>query len=447
MSSKVDQEVYDEIRDTLQIAKRIIIKCDTSNDTDKISDYSQISDSLSYTRCVALKMHNYTGVDVETSEELVKKAMKKKSFHDWLKCKDDRYEITPKIYERMRNIINYQYLNKLQIPTKSSILQEILNYRNKQLYTSDLLELDLYNLGYVWKRLPKSDKYIIVEDTKQVSNRMKYLHQMKEYRKTDRVLIHVERTVAFPLQRSQNVEVIAIASPQLGFIDAKFPTNEQSLDFWLGNILHTIPQNSVFVIEQSNRSGVDFKRTGELPTMHSKKSTMIEWLESYNIPCDSTMHRGELFALIEKHKVHCPPVYKICEILKAAGHDVILRPPELANTGFFTWILKPIFEDKNVTLPMFNIRVVTAMSVTSPDAWILADRRMAAREQKIYEEDLKLEFFLDKLMDAVKSEDFDAVDIEKCETDEFNTEFFDKMLFDAAPVVVKKQPGFLGYML
>ena len=438
MSSDSEKNVYHEIHDTLQIAKHVVKKCDLPPDSD-----STISDS----KCLVPKIFHYTGINILSIEQLVI-TKEKKTFHDWLKYKKDKNKTSQISFERMRDVIIDEYVNKLQVPTKNSILNALGVIENKKLYTLSMLELDLNILGFVWKRLPKSDKYIIVEDRKKVSKRMKYLHQMREYRNNNRVLIHIERTVPYyPNERVNSTEIIVIASPQLGFIDVYFPPKLQPLVFRLAGKLHVIPQNSVFVIEQSNPSAVDFERTCKMPTMHSKKAEMIAWLESHNIPCESTMHRGELFALIEKHKVHFPHLDKICQILKAAGHDVLLRPPELSYIGYFSGIMGAIFANRNMTRTVFKTCVIENMNEASPEFWMEEDQKMAAKEQKIYDEELKLELVLDKLMEAVQSKSLDAADLEVCYDGEMDGEFLDEVMFDATtklPMVRKPESPLLS---
>ncbi|KAJ8707458.1 hypothetical protein PYW08_010710 [Mythimna loreyi] len=433
----IPQKLYHEVNDTIQIAINVISRQDPPA---LKNDHNRFVETMCY----------YTGVNKEYINQTLKKMKAKKTFTEWLRFKSNSneapfLELVRKIeYEDMRKVIIDQYVNNLQIPTKATIIQAIKETMNSdQVYTPAMLNQDLNNLGFIWKRLPKSDKYIVVENTEQFSKRMKYLHQMKEYRENKRVLIHVERTIPcsykMSKQRVHRSEIIVAASPQIGIIDIYFPPKLQTLEFWLKNKLHTLPSNSVFVIEQSNPFAVDWEPVCTLPTIHSQKTEMIEWLDTYDIPHDPKLHRGELFALIQKNKVNYPPLYRFCEILKASGHEVIFRPPELTYFKFFKRLMRPIFSKSGMTLQAFKGFVNKKINSVNPEYWVREDQLMAVHEQMIYDEDQKLELILERLMNNVKNGNLSASDFKEFDSDEFDREFLDNVVFDAAPVKKPKR--------
>lgn len=428
MTSKSDQKVYNEICDKIVIAKHLIPRIQRSP-----PEYN--------TNQLVLTICYYTGVDRKIIEKLVKDMKPTKTFRDVLQMKNNKTETSVISFEQLRKVLIFEYVMKQRIPTKASIVKAVKAIDQTNIgYTPSILKQDMNHHGFIWKRLPKSDKFIVVENTEQFSNRMKYLQQMMEYRENNRVLIHVERTLTI-FSNIHTAEIILVASPQLGLIDTCFPPKLKTLEFFLRNKLHTIPPNSVFVIEQSNPSGVDLERTCKLPTIHSKKNDMIKWLEAYDIPCDSALHRGELYALIEKHKVNCPPYYRCCEILKAAGHDVILRPPELTYTKYFKGILSTIVNMSNITLSMFITHVVNEINSVPQNYWLEKDQKMAEAEQKIFCEDLKLELTLDTLMEGIKNKSLSVAD---CETEEIDSDFVENVIigpYSNAPIPGQFNPG------
>ncbi|KAJ8705311.1 hypothetical protein PYW07_011138 [Mythimna separata] len=436
MTSKSDLILYNEISDKIQIAVNVLSKspCYWTPAAEK-----DLLKTMSY----------YTGVNQEYIKKALMRKKEKKTFIEWLRYKNSSNEpsfieqIRKIEYEHMRRVIIDQYVNQLEIPTKISMIQAIKdNVLSLKEYTRAMLKQDLHNLGFIWKRLPKTDKYIVVENTEQFSRRMKYLHQMKEYRKNNRVLIHIERTIPCSYyisdHRVHSTEIIAVASPQLGLIDVYFPPKLQTLEFWLKNKMHTLPPNSVFVIEQSNPYANDLHPICKLPTMHSQKKEMIEWLNAYDIPYDPSAHRGEMFALIEKHKVYCQPSYRFGEILKAAGHDVIFRPPELTYIKYFKRVMRPIFSKSSMTLVAFKHFVMKKMNDVNPGYWLRQDQILAEHEQVIYDEDQKLELILDRLMDNTNNGRLTTADLIDCEVDELDNAFLNRVVFDAAPVKKSK---------
>lgn len=406
-SKKVSLEIHDK----MNIARNIVLN---------------IEKSIPYgiETNVNLMAQFYTEVDANIIEDVLKNKKSRKSFLEWYTIKSDIATPTIMCFERMRRIIIEQYLNNLAIPTRSTLRNaiSILGYTP---YTSTQLKTDLFKLGYIWKRLQKSNKYIIVEDAEQVSSRMKFFNKMKEFRDQNRCIVYIEIVNFSPT----TTEMIVVVSPQRGLLDSYFDIGIQSIEFWLLNKLNTAPENAVFVIEQAC---LDEKEClCELPTIHSQKKDMKKWLDLYGVPYDTNAHKSDLFALIEKYKVTCPPLYRSCEILKARGHDCLLRPPELTETKYSEFLEKDIqFTAHVLGVAVSKPYVADYINSVNPD-WLGQDRVLAEKETCMYEEDKKLELILDKLIESAKNEDLTESDFDECEDDVFDSEYYDNFLYDS----------------
>ncbi|PZC81936.1 hypothetical protein B5X24_HaOG211722 [Helicoverpa armigera] len=417
----LSEEETNKICDTLRIARNI---------TQRIYKTPAVSskEPEELSKLVSL----YTGVKQTIIDDILSKKKNKSSkpFSYWCKHNNMKNDnMTPRLsFLKMRRIIFNQYVNRLQVPTKRSIMEEVRNL-NSNLYREgyQYLDEDLVNLGFMWKRLPKVNRYILLENTEQFYNRMKYLQQMKEYRAANRVIVHLERTLSYFFDSDR----ILVASPQVGMIDIYLPPKGLRMEHWLLNKLHLIPPKSVIVIETSNRAAMEIEQLNHcnLPNAHSHKDEMIQWLQANDIPCDSTMHRQELFALVQKYKVHCKPKYRFCEFLKTAGHDVVLRPPELAETKYFSDTLNDFYLQKH--LQPSQSTLVAHMNLNE-DFWLDADRKMAAIENNIYNEDQKLELVIEKLMENLGSGSVDNKDLEECEEDAFDSDYYGNFVYDAS---------------
>uniref|UniRef100_A0A2A4J8A3 Uncharacterized protein n=1 Tax=Heliothis virescens TaxID=7102 RepID=A0A2A4J8A3_HELVI len=408
-----------EVIDKLRIAKHIAQRIDSDSVASK--EPEELSKRVGF----------YTGVQQTIIDPIVSaKKYKSDTFSDWCRHKNMKNEnVVPRLsFLQIRRIIYNQYVNKLQVPTKRSML-DVIKSSNLKLYKEgyDSLDEDLVNLGFVWRRLPGQKRYILVEKPEQFYYRMKYLQQMNEYRAANRVIVHLERTLSYFFDTDR----ILVASPQVGMIDIYLPPKGLRMEHWLLNKLHLIPPKSVIVIETSNKAAMEIERTNhcKLPNAHSHKDEMIQWLQANDIPCDSTSHRVELYSLIEKYKAHCKPKYRFCEFLKTAGHDVVLRPPELAEMKYFSDALNDLYV-KNY-FQSAQSTLVDHMNLTQ-EYWLDADRKMAAIEDKIYNEDQKLELLLERLMESVRSGTVDSIDLAECEEDVFDSEYYDTFVYDAS---------------
>ncbi|XP_053611110.1 uncharacterized protein LOC128675615 [Plodia interpunctella] len=87
-------------------------------------------------------------------------------------------------------------------------------------------------------------------------------------------------------------------------------------------LMPNIPQNSVIVMDNAAYHSV---REEKKPTMASTKPTMQEWLRRHNVPFDEKLRKDDLYKLIKSH--FAEDIYKIDEVLKRNGHEVLRLPP------------------------------------------------------------------------------------------------------------------------
>lgn len=88
-------------------------------------------------------------------------------------------------------------------------------------------------------------------------------------------------------------------------------------------LLPNIDPNSVIVMDNAPYHTVQIDKA---PTMSSKKSAMIEWLERHGVQAGPELKKGELLDMVLAHKPRFP-IYKIDELAKSHGHEIIRLPP------------------------------------------------------------------------------------------------------------------------
>ncbi|XP_022835450.1 uncharacterized protein LOC111362907 [Spodoptera litura] len=426
MSKEMSQERHDELYDRLAISKHVINEIKNGGNPIPNDLNEQLTDAV----C------QYTGV----KEETVKEALnynKKKTFTDLYIFSEESLHcfFNPSAcflrFEDVRQIIFDLYVNQLQIPNKNSIFQSLVKLERYKDYFVSNLETDMYYIGFIWRRLPNSKKYIVVEKSAQFMRRMKYLQRMNEYRSNNRVLVHVEKSSIKLNNLPASFEIMLAVCPQLGLIDLTLVT--QTMENWLKTIIHGIPSNSVFVIQlpPATEETIDCN-----PKINSPKKDLIKWLESYGIPHDPNQHSAELYALITKYKCFYPCGYKFIAFLEAAGHEVVVRPSELNDRyfdlssvsldNFFSSSSKKV--SQSVKKSSVQTTIQRKFSEYSLLKWLKEDRKLADREMQIYEEDQKLELVLDNLMDKINDGCMSEADFDECDGKECDLSIYDRLL-------------------
>ena len=95
-------------------------------------------------------------------------------------------------------------------------------------------------------------------------------------------------------------------------------------DWLIKRLLPSLNEPTCIVMDNASYHSVihpNFKT----PNSSNKKTDLIEWLHKQNIPCDATMLKPELIALVKKHKL--PTVYQSDCIIREHGHEVLRLPP------------------------------------------------------------------------------------------------------------------------
>ncbi|KAH9643906.1 hypothetical protein HF086_016456 [Spodoptera exigua] len=407
MSKKISEKRNNEIHDRLIIGKHII---------NKIKESTSIR--LNASQPLKSVVSQYTGV----TEDIVEKALmnkNKKTFTDWYNF--NKGALSPPIlrFEDVRQVIVDHYVNQLQIPNKKSIFEALSKLERYKNYSALNLPNDLYYIGFKWKRLPNSKKYIVVEKSEQFMTRMRYFQRMKEYRSNNRVLIHVERT---SVKCPQTAGIVLAACLQMGIIACYQPSQSENTDSWLKPLINEIPKNSVFVMQLASTSE---GKMDTFPNVHSRTDELIKWLDAHNIPHGPNQHNAELYALIQKYKHVYPPTYNFVSILEAAGHEVVIRPPQLSDSFFD--ISDKLSRLGDQTSEQIREELYTIFNEYSSAQWLEADRKMATKEMLMYEEDQKLELILDNLMDKINDGCMCEEDFEECDGKECDVEFLDRL--------------------
>ncbi|CAK1594493.1 unnamed protein product [Parnassius mnemosyne] len=87
-------------------------------------------------------------------------------------------------------------------------------------------------------------------------------------------------------------------------------------------LLLNLPPRSVIVMDNA---AYHLVQEGKKPTVTNTEASMQAWPQRHNVEFDSSLRKCDLLKLIKQHGSE--NVYKIDEVLKAAGHEVLRLPP------------------------------------------------------------------------------------------------------------------------
>ncbi len=211
-------------------------------------------------------------------------------------------------------------------------------------------------LGFKYKK--QCGRKFLIEKPEIVMLRHQYLRKMKKLRESkppskiiymDETWLNANHTVGkcwmdadgnggipSPLGKGQRL-IIVHAGSSLGFVpnaklsfvskkssDYHDEMNSQHFEEWLvTKVFPNIPEGSTIVMDNASYHSV---RAEKVPTSNTKKADKQDWLRQNNITFSEKMKKTELYELIKM----CKPrtlKYKIDELAKEHGHDVIRLPP------------------------------------------------------------------------------------------------------------------------
>lgn len=205
---------------------------------------------------------------------------------------------------------------------------------------------------------------------------------------------------------TENKLVYMSACSSAGFVTGVFLNEfkEDVLVNWVSNVLLTFIQDaSVIVFDHAPCLSVPINI---VPTKFDSKVTMCKWLENNNVPHSSNMRKHELFYLIEKFKHKTSVEYKIDEVIKAHGHEVLHLPKHMRNSTPFTFLWDQVraditkFEERQRRLPTLADTVSNIVSNKTKEFWSKAFETVKSKESCMYLMDLEIESQLDKVIDA-----------------------------------------------
>lgn len=278
----------------------------------------------------------------------------------------------------------------------------------------------LRSMGFK-RHITSRKRYVPKETLEIVSRRVRAIRQLRRYREDSRCIIYLDETWMttrmthgiewvdttedilspnhsrqVPPGEGERLIVIA-AGNEAGFIEGSFlvyPCKRTTGDYhgevnyeifakWLMSWLPSLPQPSVLVIDNAPYHSV-ITDESRCPTSSDRKGIIQEWLRSRGIPFGEELLKPELLALARAHR---PPVsYKLDELIRDHGHDVIRLPPghpELNAIELVWGRMKSVVRSSLRRFSMSELleRVEEARQVVTPSLWASYVRKTHQEEE------------------------------------------------------------------
>ncbi|XP_013200105.2 uncharacterized protein LOC106142770 [Amyelois transitella] len=330
----------------------------------------------------------------------------------------------------IHDVLYKNYVTYRSIIDQKSIDEELYKYKIYE-YQTQILR----SKGFVWRKI-SGNKCILIEDPWVQARRIKYLVDMKKFRDQGRTFAYVEEKVipadAATLSQFQlgyhyldwkNQSTVRIAiSPQSGLLDFSVNNVSSNSDWLIKDICNHLRPSDVLVLEENL---LKEEPLGKPPKPEATKADMIKWLEENNIPCTSTMHRAELYELIQMYSDRFNEKYLTEEIIKSKGIDIAKRPKGWAMLNYFEpiWNISALWQDvgdEGVTEKVTK-RIETAVK-HNRCGWTKFGDQLAQKEREVFEKDMELEEVVDKLLTMAKFEDMSDFDLPVVSVDDARIE-------------------------
>ncbi|XP_048000609.1 uncharacterized protein LOC125237531 [Leguminivora glycinivorella] len=307
-------------------------------------------------------------------------------------------------YTDIREILVKHYIEQQEIPTKEKLIAD-LELKNKPC-DKNTLNYYLNDLGFIWRILPGTTKYILTEHPKRVADRLRYFKKLNQYRSENRKIVYIEENYNHIYRNHEEANgkyrrccIAAITENCLVKVDTyTYPgVPGGHLYAWLRNdLLPQLQKNSVVVVEDKlNKEIQDY----QIPDAFNTKEEMKDWLTINNVPFAENMCKADLMKLIDKFANESGDILE--DIFKSQGHDFLRKPkfPKLC-------VMAPLAQLMLDTYPWQRIpsKLADELKGCTEKQWTQMFDTLKLEERRIMHEDLLMEEIIDKLITMTTQE-------------------------------------------
>ncbi|CAH2099013.1 unnamed protein product [Euphydryas editha] len=349
------------------------------------------------------------------------------------------------------------YLTKKIVPTCKKLLLDLRKKIDFPWGVTSLRKL-LKQMGYKWQKYHRNRR-ILIERPNITYARSIYLRKIRQFRQNDREIFFLDETwidnnlthkkcwqddkinAILTDTSSSNRLILVHVGSRSGFLDgAKLlfkagtvtgdyhgQMNSVNFEKWVNEmLLPNLPSNSVVVMDSAPYHSV---QENKVPQKTSTKQGMLDWLTKNNVQASPSMRKAELYDLIQQNKTR-EKTFKIDELLKCHGHDVLRLPPYMCdlNPIELAWAkVKRLVREHNTTsdLSLTRLKEITEKTIkqVTKEDWCGYDKHVLALEENYWKSDGLMEDVVDSFIIEVGEESDDSTsnssstDYSDCDSD------------------------------
>ncbi|KAJ4431369.1 hypothetical protein ANN_19966 [Periplaneta americana] len=170
---------------------------------------------------------------------------------------------------------------------------------------------------------------------------------------------------------------------------------------WFIDLLRSLEESCVIVMDNASYHSRVFEK---IPTTNSRKSEIVSWLASKEIPHDPQKSVPELLQIVDKYKGLFPKVYELDNIAAEMGHEVVRLPPYHCqyNPIELIWAtVKGEVAEKNKTFKIKDVRMLLEEALDRDD------KLNKGNDENELEDKLVKDYFDEKLNEVELDADYD----------------------------------------
>lgn len=289
----------------------------------------------------------------------------------------------------------------------------------------------LVKFGYMWRKLSKNRNLVVVIERPKVTfERYFYLKNIIQYREEMRQIYFVDELILtltcevfdsdacvelkdyISKNTISNHVIYAVTDKAVNF--TTFYTYDPSnIETWLQfELFRSVKPGSVVVLR--NKKNVN-QEVLVKPTLDSLKVEMKDWLDFYNVPYEENMSKIELYTLVEKFTNNIDKLYKIDNIAKTYGVEILRLPESINDLTSAHWLHKLILRNlvlqrnqtKEKDFQQFFQSFQEIISRVDDGNLHMYDEYVADEERKTLDTDMKIDKIMDDIVEIMKKSDFD----------------------------------------
>ncbi|KAJ0171143.1 hypothetical protein K1T71_013342 [Dendrolimus kikuchii] len=289
-----------------------------------------------------------------------------------------RSEKLPSVYEVMFN--SWKLLNT----AKNNMLD---------VYNSEKVRMDMAIHGFVMECYPNTNKQFIIENPKNVMDRIFYLEKIIQYRASSRFIVYIETKI-------ENTFIIVSPVSEIEQRFVKVFNQKDIEDAIMTCLIPFLQPNSVVVFDKDLRTSAT-----KLPNEYASKKDMEKWLNSIGIPYNIGSLKAELYKLVMKYKNFAKEISYLEEVLTGCGHTVLWEPRS-TNVYSFSGLLNLWYE--KLKQHGYNDTALTEQFLDTVknmplDVWQTYNKLIAKQEIQCLSEDLVVAEVIDHIILAARN--------------------------------------------